>query len=104
MEQAPTIVIEDDIPIIETRGRPVSPEYANLVKMKVGQSFTSKKTRDSLYQIARNLRIRVTILPAGPDEGWRVWKKGERITAPPAEALSPSPTKRKRLKKRAIAK
>lgn len=76
-----TITIENDVPIIETRGRPVSEEYIALVKMKPMESFTSHKSRDSLYQIARNLNKRVTILWAGPDDGWRVFYKGERGTS-----------------------
>jgi hypothetical protein len=68
-----------DIPIIETRGRPTSPEYAKLVRMPVGASFTSKKSRDTLYQIARNLGIKVTVLSARPGEGWRVWKRSDPI-------------------------
>jgi hypothetical protein len=75
------ITIEDNIPVIESRSQPVSAEYAALCRMKVGQSFTSHKSRDSLYQIARNLRIPVTVLWAGTEEGWRVWKKGERLAA-----------------------
>jgi hypothetical protein len=67
------------VPIIETRGRPVSDEYAKLVKMPVNASFVSRKKRDALYQIARNLGITVTILAAGPlaKHGWRVWKRSE---------------------------
>lgn len=68
------IVIED-IPFIETRGRPISPEYATLVKMRVGQSFISKRTRDSLYQSARNLGMRVTIIWDTVEEAWRVYKR-----------------------------
>jgi hypothetical protein len=76
------IIIENDVPFFESRGRPVSPEYAALVKLRDGQSFTSKKSRDSLYQIARNLGFRVSIMWAGDEEGWRVWKRGRRNEDP----------------------
>jgi hypothetical protein len=74
-----SIPIDRDVPFIESRGRPVSPEYGALVKLRANSSdsFTSKKSRDSLYQIARNLGFRVTIMYAGED-GWRVWKRGNR--------------------------
>jgi hypothetical protein len=77
METIRNIPIEEGVPIIETRGRPTSDEYLTLLLMKPGRSFTSSKSRHTLYQIARNLGIPVEIRSAGED-GWRVFKTGER--------------------------
>jgi hypothetical protein len=71
--------IEREVPYVETRGRPTSQEYLDLYMAEVGESFVSRKSRDTLYQIAKNLRIEVQISSAGPD-GWRVWKRSERMT------------------------
>jgi hypothetical protein len=66
--------VELDVPVIETRGRPPSEEHMNLRNMPVGASFVSSKRRETLYQIARALGVKVRILQEG--EGlWRVWKK-----------------------------
>jgi hypothetical protein len=73
----PEIVIEDNIPILQTRGRPPCDERVLLLTMKVGQSFVSPKKRDSLYWLGRDLRIEVTVLPSG-DGRWRVWKRSEQ--------------------------
>jgi hypothetical protein len=78
MEKIGNIVLEEGIPYVETRGRPTSDEYLALLVTKVGRSFVSQKTRHSLYQIARNLGIKVTITSAG-DKGWRVYKRGKRV-------------------------
>lgn len=72
------VVIETDVPLVETRGRPASDEYVILLLIKVGESFVSKKSRDTLYQIARNLGIKVSIKSAARGR-WRVWKKSERV-------------------------
>jgi hypothetical protein len=79
--------VEDGIPLIETRGRTTSAEYLKLIEMRVGQSFVSKKSRDSLYQIARNQKTPVSIKSAGR-LGWRVWKTGET-----GSKLTPKPRK-----------
>ena len=71
--------------MVETRGRPTSEEYLTLLCIKVGDSFVSGKSRDTLYQIARNLRIKVSIKSAG-EQGWRVWKMSDR--APRKSLLS----------------
>jgi hypothetical protein len=71
------VKIERGVPIVETRGRPTSDEYLKLLLMEVDDSFVSRKSRDTLYQIARNLQIKVSIKSAGR-EGWRVWKIGPR--------------------------
>lgn len=78
--------IEKGVPIVETRGRPTSEEYLTLIVMQVGESFVSGKSRHTLYQIARNLEIPVSIKSAG-EQGWRVWKTGERHLTPKAERL-----------------
>lgn len=77
MERIGELLIEK-VPYIETRGRPVSDEYVALLQTKVGKSFTSHKSRGSLYQIARNLGIEVSITSAG-EHGWRVFKTAERV-------------------------
>ncbi len=69
--------------MIETRGRPPSEEHVSLLTMKIGESFVSGKSRESLYQIARTLGVKVKILSEGNGE-WRVWKRslaGERPIA-----------------------
>jgi hypothetical protein len=71
------ITIERGVPIVETRGRPTSDEYLKLLVMEIGESFVSSKSRDTLYQIARNLHIPISIKSAG-EQGWRVWKIGPR--------------------------
>lgn len=74
------IAIEKNIPITETRGRHPSDEHVNMLKMNVGDSFVSSKRREALYQLARHLGVKVTILPE--DEActrWRVWKKSNAV-------------------------
>lgn len=78
MRKVGEITIETGIPRLETRGRKVSDEYVALIEARVGQSFTSHKSRDTLYQIARNLGIKVNITSAGKD-GWRVFKARKRV-------------------------
>lgn len=81
--------IEHDIPITETRGRHAGEDHLRLLQMKVGDSFVSGKRREALYQLARSIGIKVTILP--DDENgtmWRVWKKSKQI-------IKPAPRKRK---------
>lgn len=68
------LIIEDNVPITETRGRPPSEEHVKLWTMRIGQSFVSNKRRETLYQIARSMGVKVRIMSEG-DEGWRVWKK-----------------------------
>src|SRR5215472_3891984 len=79
MDDGPPIELEDGVPLIETRGRPPSVEHAAMKRMKVGQSFPSRKSRDTLYQIAKNVGIEVSVRSAGK-QGYRVWKlSDERI-------------------------
>lgn len=68
------LVIDLDVPMTETRGRPPSEEHIKLLKMPVGGSFTSSKTRGALYQVARALGIKVRVLSEGAGK-WRVWKR-----------------------------
>lgn len=78
METIRNIVIEEGVPRVELRGRPTSDEYLALLLMDVGKSFVSSKSRDTLYQIARNLGIEVEIGAAGK-KTWRVWKRSDRV-------------------------
>lgn len=68
------LTIQSGIPIVETRGRPPSEEHVALLTMAIGQSFDSSKSRESLYQIARTLGVKVRILSAGKGV-WTVWKR-----------------------------
>lgn len=63
------------VPFRETRGRPHSEEHKALVKLQVGESFVSSKRRETLYQIARAIGVKVSIMKNTEGEGWRVWKK-----------------------------
>jgi hypothetical protein len=86
------LTVQTDIPMIETRGRPPSEEHVKLLTMKIGHSFVSSKSRDSLYQIARTLQVKVKILTEG-DGLWRVWKRsapGEKHTVPKVKRKSKS--------------
>lgn len=82
------IAIDHNIPITETRGRPPSDEHVNLMTMNVGDSFVSSKRREALYQLARHLGVKVTILVQEEDGLCRVWKKSNAV-----------PRKSRRLKK-----
>lgn len=68
------LTIQTGVPMIETRGRPPSEEHVALLTMKLEDSFESTKSRESLYQIARTLGVKVKILSAGRGK-WTVWKK-----------------------------
>lgn len=73
------LTIDQHIPITETRGRPPSEEHVALWNMRIGDSFVSRKRRETLYQIARSMGVTVRIMSEG-DEGWRVWKKSIPMT------------------------
>lgn len=68
------LTIDNNVPITETRGRPPSDEHVALWTMRIGESFVSNKRRETLYQIARSMGVKVRIMSEG-DQGWRVWKK-----------------------------
>src|SRR5215469_5217838 len=73
--------IESGIETIETRGRHASEEHNKLLTMRLEESFFSPKRRESLYELARSIGVKVRILEAeGPhgEQGYRVWKKGHR--------------------------
>lgn len=73
------LIIEHNIPITETRGRPPSEEHMALMTIPVGSSFVSPKRREALYQLARSLNVPVKILieEEGEHAGQcRVWKTG----------------------------
>lgn len=76
------IAIQHNIPITETRGRPPSDEHVNLLNMEVGDSFVSNKRREALYQLARHLGVKVTILVQEEDGLCRVWKKSNAVPRP----------------------
>jgi hypothetical protein len=65
------------VPFKETRGRPLSDEHRALVNLQIGESFTSGKRRETLYQIARSIGVKVSIMKCA--EGWRVWKKSHPV-------------------------
>jgi hypothetical protein len=78
------IEIQDDIPMIETRGRPPSEEHMHLLTMAVGKSFVSSKRREALYQLARSIGIKVHILAENEERTvWRVWKTRNQVKPPP---------------------
>lgn len=87
------LIIQTDIPMLETRGRSPSEEHVALLTMKIGQSFVSGKSRESLYQMARTLGVKVKILNEGNGE-WRVWKRSD-----PGEKLVTHNPLRNRFKK-----
>jgi hypothetical protein len=72
--------IDNNIPLVETRGRPPSEEHLNILSMPFNPespaSFISSKSRETLYQVARTLKTKVRILAEGPGK-WRVWKLSE---------------------------
>jgi hypothetical protein len=72
--------IDDNVPLIETRGRPPSDEHLNLLNMPLDlefpHSFVSSKSRETCYQIARTLKVKVRILPESNGK-WRIWKLSE---------------------------
>lgn len=68
--------VELGVAMIETRGRPPSDENMQMKNMPVGASFVSSKRRETLYQIARALGVRVRIL-AETKKTWRVWKRAD---------------------------
>lgn len=67
------IQVQDNIPMVETRGRPPSEEHLTLLNMRVGSSFVSKKRRETLYQLARSIGVKVRVMREG--KAWRVWKR-----------------------------
>lgn len=68
------------VPFEESRGRPHSEEHKTLVKLQIGESFTSSKRRETLYQIARSMGVKVSIMKDKEKPGhWRVWKKSHVI-------------------------
>ena len=83
------IVIEHNVPITETRGRPPSEEHMQLLQMQIavrvdgqliGDSFVSSKRREALYQLARSMGIKVHILAENEDcTKWRIWKTSKQI-------------------------
>jgi len=75
------IKLETGVDMIETRGRPPSEEHMLLKSMKVGESFLSTKRRETLYQIARAIGVKVRILQEA-DGVWRVWKRANVRTRP----------------------
>jgi hypothetical protein len=75
------IKVETGVTMIETRGRPPSEEHMLLRTMLVGDSFLSTKRRETLYQIARAIGVKVKIL-AEADGVWRVWKRNNVRTRP----------------------
>jgi hypothetical protein len=91
------LIIEDNVPITETRGRPPSDEHVKLWTMRIGQSFVSKKRRETLYQIARSMGVKVRIMSEG-DQGWRVWKKS--IPMPREERIAKAKLARARARAR----
>jgi hypothetical protein len=72
------ITIQHDIAPSETRGRPPCDEVIALLKMQVGDSFTSPKRRGTLYQLARNIGVKIRIMKDANSRvpRWRVWKMG----------------------------
>jgi hypothetical protein len=89
------LTIDDNVPITETRGRPPSEEHVKLWTMRIGQSFVSTKRRETLYQIARSMGVKVRIMSEGKD-GWRVWKKS--IPMPREERIAKAKLARARAK------
>jgi len=75
------LVIEKNVPMYQTRGRPPSDEHIALLNMQIDDSFVSLKRRETLYQIARDMGVKVSILPEGENgnEGWRVWKRSGKM-------------------------
>jgi hypothetical protein len=74
------LTVKLNVPIYETRGRPASDENIFLWSGPVGSSFFSQKRRQTLYQIARQIGVRVKIV-AGEEKG----KKGfiiHKLAAP----------------------
>jgi len=69
--------IESGVPMIETRGRHASEEHIKLLSMAIGQSFFSPKRRETLYQCARSIGVKVRILTSEWEgiKGYRVWKR-----------------------------
>lgn len=85
------IKIEQGVYMSETRGRPPCDEHMTLLTMPVDSSFVSSKRRETLYQLARDMAIKVRILETEKGSGvWRVWKlsrPGERIPPRSKKAL-----------------
>jgi hypothetical protein len=70
--------VETGIPVAETRGRRPTEDHLKLLEMPCGASFVTSRFRETVYQIARRLKMRVRILRENEAAGtWRVWKLSE---------------------------